>query len=92
MLNYKIAYHLRMGSFFAEVLDFPEATAFGPTLAVARDGVLCALRYAAQRRLRRGELLPVPDDSRTVADAYLVEAVSLLPGPDEGVWVRPVPA
>jgi hypothetical protein len=92
MLNYKVAYHLRLGAFFAEVLDFPEATAFGPTVAAARDGVLCALRYAAQRRLRRGELLPVPDASRTVPDAYLVEVVSLLPSPDEGVWVQAVPA
>ncbi len=92
MLNYKIAYYLRLGVFFAEVLDFPEVTAFGPTVAAARDGVLCALRYAAQRRLRRGELLPVPDDGRTAADAYLVEVVSLLPSPDEGVWVRTVPA
>jgi predicted RNase H-like HicB family nuclease len=92
MLNYKVAYHLRLGAFFAEVLDFPEATAFGPTVAAAREGVLCALRYAAQRRLRRGELLPVPDPSRTVADAYLVEVVSLLPSPDEGVWVQTVPA
>jgi hypothetical protein len=92
VLNYKIAYHLRLGAFFAEVLDFPEATAFGPTVAAARDGVLCALRYAAQRRLKRGELLPVPDGGRTVADAYLVEVVSLLPSPDEGVWAQVVPA
>jgi predicted RNase H-like HicB family nuclease len=92
VLNYKIAYHLRMGAFFAEVLDFPEVTAFGPTVAVARDGVLSALRYAAQQRLRRGELLPVPDEGRTVADAYLMEGVTLLPSPDEGVWVRPAPA
>ena len=92
MLNYKIVYRLRMGAFFAEVLDFPEATAFGPTVATARDGVLCALRYAAQRRLKRGDLLPVPDEGRTAADAYLVEVVSLLPSPDEGVWAQVVPA
>ena len=92
MLNYKIAYHLRLGAFFAEVLDFPEVTAFGPTVAEARQGVLHALRYAAQRRLRRGELLPVPDEGRTAADAYLIEVVSLLPSPDEGVWAQVVPA
>jgi predicted RNase H-like HicB family nuclease len=92
MLNYKIAYHLRMGSFFAEVLDFPEVTAFGPTVAAAREAVLYALRYAAQRLLRRGELLPVPDAGRAAPDAYLVEVVSLLPSPDEGVWVQTVSA
>jgi hypothetical protein len=92
MLNYKVAYHLRMGAFFAEVLDFPEATAFGPTVAAAREGVLYALRYAAQRLLRRGELLPVPDPNRVAPDAYLVEVVSLLPSPDEGVWVQTVSA
>jgi predicted RNase H-like HicB family nuclease len=92
MLNYKVAYHLRMGAFFAEVLDFPEATAFGPTVPEVREGVLHALRYAAQRRLRRGELLPMPDASRSAPDAYLVEVVNLLPSPDEGVWVQLVPA
>ena len=92
MIDYKIAYHLRLGAFFAEVLDFPEVTAFGPTVAVARDGILCALRYAARRLLQRGELLPVPDANRTVPDAYLIEVVSLLPSPDEGVTVRTAPA
>ena len=29
MLSYKVAYRLQMGTFFAEVADFPEASAFG---------------------------------------------------------------
>jgi predicted RNase H-like HicB family nuclease len=71
MLNYKVFYRKQMGSFQAEVPDFPGATAFGMTVAEARDNVLSALRYAAERRIRRGELLPMPDPARTAADAYL---------------------
>ena len=86
MLTYTVAYRLEMGSFFAEVLDFPEAVAIGPTVAETRGNLLSALRYAAEGRLQKGELLPMPDPGRGAVDAYLVERVTVLPG--EGQWVR----
>jgi predicted RNase H-like HicB family nuclease len=89
MLNYKVFYRMQMGSFQAEVPDFPEATAFGMTVAEARANVFSALRYAAEKRIRRGELLPMPDPARTAADAYLVETVVVLPQGAEGVSVQP---
>jgi predicted RNase H-like HicB family nuclease len=88
MLHYKAAYRLQMGSFFAEVLDFPEASAFGATVDEARNHLLSALRYAAQRRLRHGELLPIPGPASGAADAYLVETVTLLPRGDDTVAVE----
>jgi hypothetical protein len=42
MLNYRVAYRLQMGAFFAEVLDFPEATAFGSTVTEARHNLVSA--------------------------------------------------
>jgi predicted RNase H-like HicB family nuclease len=89
MLTYKVAYRLHMGAFFAEVLDFPEAAAFGPTLAEARSNVCATLRRAAEERLRRGELLPVPQPGRMAPDAYAVEVVTVLPYDEERVEVRP---
>lgn len=87
MLSYKIAYRMQMGTFSALVLDFPEASAFGATLADARNNLLFALRYAAERKLRRGELLPVPDPLRSDPDAYLVENVTVLPESEDRVQV-----
>ena len=87
MLTYRAAYRRRMGSFIAEVVDFPEASAFGATLADARDALTCALRYAAERRLRRGEPLPMPDPACAANDAYLVEDVSVWPEGDDRVRV-----
>jgi predicted RNase H-like HicB family nuclease len=88
MLTYKVAYTLRMGSFFAEVLDFPEVTAFGPTMADARASVLGALRFTAERRLRHGELLPLPQAGRMAPDAYAVETITVLPYEDNRVEVQ----
>jgi predicted RNase H-like HicB family nuclease len=78
-----------MGAFFAEVLDFPEVTAFGPTLSDARANLCQALRYAAERRLRRGEVLPLPDPNAPAADAYGVEFLAVVPTGDAQVLVQP---
>jgi hypothetical protein len=88
MYTYKVAYQLRMGTIFAEVLDFPEATAFGPSLEVARAGILGALRYNAERRLRRGESLPPAQPGRTAPDAYVVEQVTVTPYGQDRVDVQ----
>jgi predicted RNase H-like HicB family nuclease len=77
-----------MGFFFAEVLDFPDTSALGATLPDARANLLSALRYAAERRLKRGELLPIPDPGRAAGDAYLVETLTLLPRGDDTVGVE----
>jgi predicted RNase H-like HicB family nuclease len=88
MLNYRVAYRMQMGAFFAEVLDFPEATAFGGTVMEARHNLLSALRYAAEKRLRRGEFLPMPDPTRTAPDAYTLEVVTLVPSEGNRVTVQ----
>jgi predicted RNase H-like HicB family nuclease len=90
MLTYKVAYRLRMGAFFAEVLDFPEVTAFGPTVADVRSAIVGALRYNAERHLRRGELLPLPQPGRMAPDAYQVESFRVLPYADNRVEIYPV--
>jgi predicted RNase H-like HicB family nuclease len=88
MISYKAAYRLQMGTFFAEVPDFPDTSAFGPSLAEARSNLVTALRIAAERRLRRGEFLPIPDPDRAVADAYLVETVTVVPTSADQVMVH----
>jgi predicted RNase H-like HicB family nuclease len=88
MLTYRVAYRLQLGCFFAEVFDFPEATAFGTTVAEARANLLSALRYAAEQRLKRGQLLPVPDPRRVAGDAYLLESVTVLPADEARVTVH----
>jgi predicted RNase H-like HicB family nuclease len=88
MLSYKAVYRYQMGAFFAEVLDFPGASALGPTLAEARANLLSALRYAAQRRLARGQLLPIPALAHSAGDVYLTETLTLLPGGDNTVAVE----
>lgn len=87
MFSYQVTYRMQMGAFFAEVPEFPEASAFGPTLSDARNNLLTALRYAAQRLLRRGEPMPLPA-GRPAGDAYLVERVVLLPVDGDRVEVR----
>jgi predicted RNase H-like HicB family nuclease len=79
---------MQMGTFVAEVLDFPGATAFGATVAEARANLVSALHYAAESRLRHGELLPMPDDHVGAVDAYLVEPVVVVPEDDNRVAVR----
>lgn len=88
MLNYRVAYRLQMGAFFAEVLDFPEASAFGTTVVEARQNLVSALRYAAENRLRRGEFLPLPDPARTAPDAYTMETAIVMPSEDNRVAVQ----
>jgi predicted RNase H-like HicB family nuclease len=79
MLTYQVAYRMQTGAFFAEVPDFPEASALGASLSEARQNVVSSLKSAAERKLRRGEMLPIPDPHRAQPDAYLVERVLLLP-------------
>lgn len=87
MLCYKASYRMQLGAFNARVLDFPDAEAFGPTLEMARDNLLQALRFAAEARLRRGDYLPLPDPTCGDADAYLLEPVSLWPTAGDRVQV-----
>jgi predicted RNase H-like HicB family nuclease len=89
VFRYKVAYRLQMGAFFAEVLDFPEVTAFGPTMGDARANLCQAMRYAAERLLRRGELLPLPNPDAPAPDAYGVEFVGVVPTGDAQVLVQP---
>jgi predicted RNase H-like HicB family nuclease len=88
VFQYKVAYRMQMGAFFAEVLDFPEVTAFGPTMAEARANLCQSIRYAAERLLRRGEVLPLPNPDAAAADAYGVEFVGVVPTGDTQVWVQ----
>jgi predicted RNase H-like HicB family nuclease len=88
MFHYKVAYRMQMGAFFAEVLDFPEVTAFGPTMADARANLCESMRFAAQRLLRRGEVLPLPNPDAPAADAYGVEFIGVVPTGDAQVWVQ----
>ena len=90
MFHYKIAYRMLMGTFFAEALDFPDVTALGPTMADARANLCLALRYAAEKLLRRGDVLPLPNPDATAADAYCVEFVGVVPTGDAQVLVRPL--
>jgi predicted RNase H-like HicB family nuclease len=88
MLSYQAAYRMQMGAFFAEILDFPGVSAVGTTLSEARNNLYNALRYEAERLLRRGELLPIPTACQQPADAYLVETVTLVPTGTDQVMVR----
>jgi predicted RNase H-like HicB family nuclease len=88
MFTYKVAYRFRMGTFFAEVLDFPEVTAFGPTVCDARSNIVEALRFAAEHRLREGQVMPLPQPDRMASDAYAVELVTVLPYADNRVEVQ----
>jgi hypothetical protein len=91
VFGYQVTFRMEMGAFVAETSEFPEATAFGPTLSAARDNFVAALSYAAHRRLRRGEPMPLPAP-RPTGNAYLVENVTLLPLGDDRVEVRVTPA
>lgn len=79
MLTYRAAFRQEMGSFVVQVVDFPEVSTFGATLAEDRTALTSTLRYAAEGRLRRGELLPIPDVTHEARDAYVVENVSVWP-------------
>jgi predicted RNase H-like HicB family nuclease len=91
MFGYQVTYRMQRGAFFAEVSEFPDASAFGATLSDARNNLVTALNYAAQRKLRRGEPMPLPSP-HPAADAYLIESVVLVPISEERVEVRVTPA
>jgi predicted RNase H-like HicB family nuclease len=88
MLNYQAVYRLETGTFFVVVQDFPDAVAFASTLSEARARLLATLRFAAERALRAGEMLPLPSRDVPVADAYLVESIRVLPRGDNQVSVE----
>jgi predicted RNase H-like HicB family nuclease len=88
MFEYKIAYWLRQGTVYAEVLEFPEATAFGATVSDARAAVIDALRCAPERRLRCSEILPSSQPGRSPAGPDFVEAILVLPYADNRVEVQ----
>jgi len=88
MISYQVVYKLHTGTFFAEVPDFPESSSQGASLSEARQAVVLSLKSAAERKLRRGEVLPIPDPHRARPEAYLVESVMLLPLDGERVEAR----
>lgn len=75
MLVYKAAYKLVEGVYLGEVLDFPGAVSFGPTLDEARRNLAGALYDMAETNLLRGEALPLPDASRSDPEADLEEPI-----------------
>jgi predicted RNase H-like HicB family nuclease len=87
MLTYRAAYRRELGAFCAVVLDFPEASAMGSSVDEVRRNLHSALRYAAARRLQRGDFLPTPDPTLAAPDAYLLEEIRVLPAGDGGVQV-----
>ena len=88
MLTYMAMYKSLDTGVHAEVLDFPDVTAFGPTMADARINILSSLRYAAERRLREGQVMPLPQPDRMAPDAYSVEVLTVLPYDDSRVEVQ----
>ncbi|MBI3465112.1 MAG: type II toxin-antitoxin system HicB family antitoxin [Planctomycetes bacterium] len=78
MLTYKAMYKYIDGGVHAEVLDFPGVITFGDDLEHARARLASALVDMAETNLLRGEALPVPDPSRTDAEADLEEPIHLL--------------
>jgi predicted RNase H-like HicB family nuclease len=87
MFSYRAAYRLQLGTFFAEVSGFPEASAIGATLSEARTNLIFALRFPAETRLRRGDLLPLPA-AREPGDAYMTETLTLLPQAGDRIDVQ----
>jgi predicted RNase H-like HicB family nuclease len=88
MIRYQAAYRLQMGTFFAEVPDFLDVSAIGQSLAQTRNQLVTALRIAAEGKLRRGELLPLPNPNRTQPEAYLVETLTVLPVSADQVTIQ----
>ncbi len=77
MLTYKAAYQFVDTGVHAHVVDFPGAITCGSDLAEARRLLASALRDLAELCLERGELLPVPDPSRSDPDADVEEPLYL---------------
>lgn len=77
MLTYKAAYRLVENVYLGEVLDFPGTVSFGYTMEEARRNLAGALHDMAETNLLRGEALPLPDSSRSDADADLEEPIHL---------------
>jgi len=91
MIDYEVAYRREMGAFVAQVIGFPEASAFAPTLGEARANLHAALRQAAESLLRRGAMLPIPGPAGGAADAYLVERVRVVPAGGDRVRITAGP-
>ena len=78
MLSYKSTFKWEDGICLGEVLDFPGTVSFGYTLDEARANLAGALRDMAETNLLRGEPVPLPDPSRTDAQAELEEPIYLV--------------
>jgi len=78
MLTYKAMYKFTNEGVHAEVLDFPGAISFGPSLEQARRMLASALVDMAETNLLRGEPLPRPDPTCTDPEADLEEPIHLL--------------
>lgn len=77
MLTYKSSYTTSEGIVLGEVLDFPGTIAYGNSLAEARRNLAAALRDMAETNLLKGEPLPIPDDTRSRAEAELEEPMEI---------------
>ncbi len=78
MVSYKAMYRFIDEGVHAEVLDFPGAISFGPTLDDARRLLAAALVDMAETSLLLGEALPRPDPTVTDPEADIEEPIYLL--------------
>jgi predicted RNase H-like HicB family nuclease len=79
MLTYKVVYRLRDGMILVDVPGFPGVTAFGKGMHDARSNIASALKYAAELKMKRGEVLPICETEEVIGDSYMVETASILP-------------
>jgi predicted RNase H-like HicB family nuclease len=78
MVTYKAKFKFVEGGVHGEVLDFPGVITCGDTLDEARRLLRCALVDMAETNLSLGDPLPVPDPTRSDADADIEEPIHLL--------------
>lgn len=77
MITYRAAFWHVGGGVRAQVLDFPEARTQAPDLDAARRALTAVLLDMAERRLTRGESLPVPLPAPPETDADVQEPIEL---------------
>jgi predicted RNase H-like HicB family nuclease len=78
VLTYKSSYRWTDSIVIGEVLDFPGTIAYGNTIEEARVNLASALRDMAETNWLHGEPLPIPDQSKTSADADIEEPIYLV--------------
>ena len=89
MLVYKAIYKFLPDGVHGEVLDFPGVITCGRTIADTRRLLAGALEDMAETNIMLGEPLPVPDPTRSSADADLDEPIHLVLRASTRVSVRP---